>query len=289
MGVVYAAHDDRLDRPVAIKVVRPEAVSDERARERFRREARVAARVSHPNICPLYEFDEAGGHPFLVMELLEGEPLSVRLARGAMPLDEALTLAQTMLDALAALHRRGIMHRDLKPANVFLTPHGLKLLDFGVAQPITGEDDTRERELTGPNVLIGTRSTWRRNSCSRDGWTSAWTSSPLAPSSTRCSPGIRHSTEPHCRSSSTPSATKTRRRSTGSRSLPPSMKCSGRHWRSARMTVPRGQTCWRRCCASGRHAACGHAAAGAGHPLRRPAAARAQTGPGNRLPVVQRP
>ncbi len=156
MGVVYAAHDDRLDRPVAIKVVRPEAVSDERARERFRREARAAARVSHPHICPLYEFDEADGHPFLVMELLEGEPLSVRLARGAMPLDEALTLAQTMLDALAALHRRGIMHRDLKPANVFLTPHGLKLLDFGVAQPITGEDDTRERELTGPNMLIGT-------------------------------------------------------------------------------------------------------------------------------------
>ena len=111
-------------RPVAIKVVRPEAVSDERARERFRREARAAARVSHPHICPLYEFDEADGHPFLVMELLEGEPLSVRLARGAMPLDEALALAQTMLDALAALHRRGIMHRDLKPANVFLTPHG---------------------------------------------------------------------------------------------------------------------------------------------------------------------
>ena len=77
MGVVYAAHDDRLDRPVAIKVVRPEALADERARERFRREARAAARVSHPHICPLYEFDEADGQPFLVMELLEGEPLSV--------------------------------------------------------------------------------------------------------------------------------------------------------------------------------------------------------------------
>ena len=76
MGVVYAAHDDRLDRPVAIKVIRTEALADQKARERFHREARAAARVSHPHICPLYEFDEADGQPFLVMELLDGEPLS---------------------------------------------------------------------------------------------------------------------------------------------------------------------------------------------------------------------
>ena len=80
MGVVYAAHDDRLDRLVAIKVVRPEALAADGARERFRREARAAARVSHPHICPLYEFDEDNGQPFLVMELLDGEPLAVRLA-----------------------------------------------------------------------------------------------------------------------------------------------------------------------------------------------------------------
>ena len=85
MGVVYAAHDDRLDRPVAIKVIRAEALADDRARERFRREARAAARVSHPHICPLYEFDEADGQPFLVMELLDGEPLSLRLTRGPIP------------------------------------------------------------------------------------------------------------------------------------------------------------------------------------------------------------
>ena len=106
MGVVYAAHDDRLDRPVAIKVIRPEALADDAARERFRREARTAARVSHPHICALYEFDEDEGQPFLVMELLDGEPLSARLDRGPIAVAEALTIADTMLDALAALHRR---------------------------------------------------------------------------------------------------------------------------------------------------------------------------------------
>ncbi len=156
MGVVYAAHDDRLDRPVAIKVVRPDVLSDEGARERFRREARAAARVSHPHICPLYEFDEDAGQPFLVMELLEGEPLSARLERGAIELPEALDIADTMLDALAALHRRGVVHRDLKPANIFLTPHGLKLLDFGLAQPLSGDEQTLELALTGRNVVVGT-------------------------------------------------------------------------------------------------------------------------------------
>ena len=155
MGVVYAAHDERLDRLVAIKVVRPEALAADGARERFRREARAAARVSHPHICPLYEFDEDDGRPYLVMELLDGEPLSARLGREAIPVDEALSLADTMLDALAALHRRGVVHRDLKPANVFLTPHGLRLLDFGLAQPLAGEERTHDR-LTGPGVLMGT-------------------------------------------------------------------------------------------------------------------------------------
>ena len=155
MGVVYAAHDERLDRLVAIKVVRPEALAADGARERFRREARAAARVSHPHICPLYEFDEDNGRPYLVMELLDGEPLSARLAREAIPVDEALALADTMLDALAALHRRGVVHRDLKPANVFLTPHGLRLLDFGLAQPLAGEEKTHDR-LTGPGMLMGT-------------------------------------------------------------------------------------------------------------------------------------
>ncbi|HEX5217324.1 MAG TPA: protein kinase [Vicinamibacterales bacterium] len=156
MGVVYAAHDDRLDRPVAIKVVRPEALSDTTARERFKREARAAAKVSHPNICPLYEFDEVDGQQFLVMELLSGETLAARLERGPIPVEEAMPMAATMLDALAALHRCGIIHRDLKPANVFLTPHGPRLLDFGLAQPAAGGDHTQEARLTGRGVLVGT-------------------------------------------------------------------------------------------------------------------------------------
>jgi len=156
MGVVYAAHDDRLDRPVAIKVVRQEALGDTTARERFKREARAAAKVSHPNICPLYEFDEVEGQQFLVMELLSGETLAARLERGPIPVEEAMPMAATMLDALAALHRCGIIHRDLKPANVFLTPHGPRLLDFGLAQPAAGGDHTQEARLTGRGVLVGT-------------------------------------------------------------------------------------------------------------------------------------
>ena len=156
MGIVYAAHDDRLDRPVAIKMVRPAALGDARTRQRFEREARAAARVSHPNICQLHELDEEGGQPFLVMELLDGEPLAARLQRGPIPIPEALALAATMLDALAALHRRGIVHRDLKPANVFLASHGLKLLDFGLAQPPTGDDLTRESTWTGGGQIVGT-------------------------------------------------------------------------------------------------------------------------------------
>src|SRR5688572_8477385 len=156
MGVVYAAHDDRLDRSVAIKVVRPDALGDSTARERFKREARAAARVSHPNICPLYEFDEVDGQQFLVMELLTGETLAARLERGPIPVEEALPMAATMLDALAALHRCGIIHRDLKPANVFLTPHGPRLLDFGLAQPPAGGDQTQEARLTGRGLLVGT-------------------------------------------------------------------------------------------------------------------------------------
>ena len=156
MGVVYAAHDDRLGRAVAIKVVRPDLVADPISRQRFLREAQAAARVSHPHICPLYELDEDHGAPFLVMELLEGESLASRLERGPIPVAEGLKLAGQMLAALAALHRSGIVHRDLKPANVFLTQHGVKLVDFGLAQRPTPGDATREASLTGQGHVVGT-------------------------------------------------------------------------------------------------------------------------------------
>ena len=116
MGVVCAAHDERLDRPVAIKMIL-DSGGDAVARERFWREARAAASVSHPNVCQLYEIGEADGQLYIVMELLDGESLTSRLEHGPIDLPEALTLTLSMLGALGALHDRGIVHRDLKPSN----------------------------------------------------------------------------------------------------------------------------------------------------------------------------
>jgi len=133
MGVVYVAQDERLKRAVALKRM-SSLGGDEEARKRFWREARAAASVNHPNVCQLYEIGEDGGELFIAMELLEGEALSARLTRGPMNVSEALPVGLGMLAALSALHARGVIHRDLKPSNVFLTPHGVKLLDFGLAR-----------------------------------------------------------------------------------------------------------------------------------------------------------
>ena len=157
MGVVYAAHDDRLDRPVAIKRVRADT-SDGQERQRLWREARAAASVNHPNVCQLYEIDEDGEGLFLAMELLEGEPLSARLARGPLGPNEAVQIALAVLSALAALHHKGIVHRDLKPSNIFLSLHGVKLLDFGLARPFSSHPGRGETNLTLPGILLGTPS-----------------------------------------------------------------------------------------------------------------------------------
>jgi eukaryotic-like serine/threonine-protein kinase len=154
MGVVYAAHDERLDRPVAIKMLRA-GTTDDSARERLWREARSAAAVTHPNMCQLYEVGETQGELYIAMELLEGESLAERIARGPLPLGEATPIALAMLDALESLHRRGIVHRDLKPSNVFLAVHGVKLLDFGVARAMAPAM-TENTELTLPGVIVGT-------------------------------------------------------------------------------------------------------------------------------------
>ena len=157
MGVVYSADDTRLNRPVALKMIL-DSGNDEDSRKRFLREAQAAARVTHPNICRLYDIGEVDGRPFLVMELLEGESMSVRLGRGPMPLTEALQVALSVLSALAALHRSSIVHRDLKPSNVFLSTQGVKLLDFGLAKPIAphSDDGRTQTELTAHGVIAGT-------------------------------------------------------------------------------------------------------------------------------------
>jgi serine/threonine protein kinase/tetratricopeptide (TPR) repeat protein len=158
MGVVYAAQDERLERTLAIKTILGLA-SDETARKRFWREARAAASVNHPNVCQLYEVGEEEGTLFIAMELLDGEPLAARLGAGAFLVDEAVPVVLGVLGALGALHRRGIVHRDLKPSNVFLTSHGVKLLDFGLARPadaLAVPSASSLTDLTRPGELVGT-------------------------------------------------------------------------------------------------------------------------------------
>jgi serine/threonine protein kinase/tetratricopeptide (TPR) repeat protein len=155
MGVVYEARDERLDRLVALKAMSSVA-PDDSARRRFWREARAAASVNHPNVCQIYEIGEDRGELFIAMELLEGEALSERLRQGPMSVAETLPIGLGVLAALGALHARGVVHRDLKPSNVFLTPHGVKLLDFGLARPEVGPLHSAATELTGAGLVMGT-------------------------------------------------------------------------------------------------------------------------------------
>jgi len=155
MGVVYGAHDDQLGRRVAIKTIRDDT-SDAGSRDRLWREARAAASVNHPNICHVYEVGTDGDTIYLVMEWLEGEPLANRIGRSAMDLREALPISEGILAALEALHAKGIVHRDLKPANVFLTPHGVKLLDFGLARGRNSGPTMVDLRVTQPGMVPGT-------------------------------------------------------------------------------------------------------------------------------------
>ncbi len=155
MGVVFEAQDDRLDRRVALKVIHQRLTDAIGVRERFQREARLAARVNHPGICQVYDVGDADGRMFIALELLQGEPLSARIARGQMPVDEATALCLSVLSALGALHDHGIVHRDLKPSNIFVTSHGIKLLDFGVARSVAVDAET-VLSLTSSGAMVGT-------------------------------------------------------------------------------------------------------------------------------------
>jgi eukaryotic-like serine/threonine-protein kinase len=163
MGEVYRARDTRLGRDVAIKVLPAHLSASPEARQRFEREARAISQLTHAHICTLYDVGSADGTEYLVMELLEGETLTARLARGPLPLDQALRCGQEIAGALDQAHRLGIVHRDLKPANIMLTKSGVKLLDFGLAKvfapPAGSERITSlptQANVTEAGTILGT-------------------------------------------------------------------------------------------------------------------------------------
>ena len=164
MGEVYRARDTRLDRDVAVKVLRTSLSSDQSLRQRLEREAKAASKLSHPHICTLHDIGHQDGVDFLVMELVEGETLEHRLIKGPLPPEQTVRVAAQVADALAKAHKMGFTHRDLKPANIMLTKTGAKLMDFGLAKasgsaPLSDgltEMTAEQAKLTAEGTIVGT-------------------------------------------------------------------------------------------------------------------------------------
>ncbi len=157
MGEVYLAEDARLGRKVALKLLSPGLVGDSEPRARFLREARLASALDHPNVCTVHEVGEAGGRLFIAMQYVEGETLRRLVGGRPLPLDSLLSVALQVADALAEVHKAGIIHRDVKAGNIIVTPRGqAKVLDFGLAKFLEKADGEAETHLTLTGAVMGT-------------------------------------------------------------------------------------------------------------------------------------